>query len=225
MSYESALITPTPLQIRRDGIDDDVGKKHANLRSKRELQIVSFGLPEGWLVERRPRLSKPSHIDKYYYEPGTGKQFRSLLSVKRYLAEKTGDYLITDRMMAESANTSVVKSGTRKPRARGVRSSQRPVYRHSSVSEEERITLKASKHTMKSRKSDYLKKTDWEKNNGASMHNLTAPPAKVSWVLSGPGGFWTPFLEDCIVPESEKLKWSEAFVLSTNHGVANALHS
>ncbi|KAG4945281.1 hypothetical protein JHK82_041340 [Glycine max] len=59
------------------------------------------------------------------------------------------------------------------------------------------------------------------------MHNLTAPPpAKVSWVLSSPGGFWSPFLDDSIVPESEKLKWSKAFVLSIHDdGGINGLNS
>jgi len=40
------------------------------------------------------------------------------------------------------------------------------------------------------------------------------PPDKVSWVLSGPEGFWNPFVDGLAVTEAERLKWSEAFVLS-----------
>lgn len=67
-------------------------------------------------------------------------------------------------------------------------------------------------------KSDSPKKTNSGKDNTPSMHNLSRPPEKVTWVLSGPGGFWSPFVDDSIVPESEKLKWSEAFILSIHNG-------
>ncbi|XAR60542.1 hypothetical protein NMG60_11033961 [Bertholletia excelsa] len=50
----------------------------------------SFSLPDGWIVEEVPRR-RDSTVDKYYYEPGTGRRFRSLVSVERYLAEE-GDY-------------------------------------------------------------------------------------------------------------------------------------
>ncbi|CAN7033128.1 unnamed protein product [Brassica oleracea var. botrytis] len=43
-----------------------------------------FSLPDGWIVEGKPR-SNSSHIDKTYIEPGTGNKFRSLAAVERYL--------------------------------------------------------------------------------------------------------------------------------------------
>ncbi|XP_057483113.1 methyl-CpG-binding domain-containing protein 7 [Actinidia eriantha] len=46
-----------------------------------------FTLPEGWIVEEVPRKCN-GYADKYYYEPGTGRKFRSLISVERYLAEE-----------------------------------------------------------------------------------------------------------------------------------------
>lgn len=79
---------PTPLQAVADG---GCGRK---LRyDPREMQIVPanptapFQLPEGWIVEVRPRGPNSSikMSDKYYYEPQTGRKFRSLVSVKRYL--------------------------------------------------------------------------------------------------------------------------------------------
>ncbi|KAL7173494.1 hypothetical protein ACSBR2_032872 [Camellia fascicularis] len=63
--------------------------------NQRQLAVVAptiaaatspFILPDGWIVEEVPRKCG-GYTDKYYYEPGTGRQFRSLISVERYLAE------------------------------------------------------------------------------------------------------------------------------------------
>lgn len=43
-------------------------------------------LPDGWVVEEVPRRSG-GYIDKYYYEPGTGQKFRSMVAVEKHLAE------------------------------------------------------------------------------------------------------------------------------------------
>ncbi|XP_074267967.1 methyl-CpG-binding domain-containing protein 7-like [Silene latifolia] len=59
----------------------------------KEMQMVlatykttPFQLPSDWVVEVRPRGPQSSvSSDKYYYEPGTGRKFRSLASVKRHL--------------------------------------------------------------------------------------------------------------------------------------------
>ncbi|RHN58450.1 putative DNA-binding domain-containing protein [Medicago truncatula] len=66
---------------------------------------LSFKLPEGWLVEHRPRPSNPDHVDRCYIEPHTGQKFRSLVSVKRYLNKETRDYLPTDRVISENKDT------------------------------------------------------------------------------------------------------------------------
>lgn len=68
---------------------------------------------------------------------------------------------------------------------------------------------------------DSQKKMNLGEDDRGSIHNLPRPPAKVSWVLSGPGGFWSPFVDDSTVPECEKLKWSEAFVQSIHEGIIN----
>ncbi|KAL8141399.1 hypothetical protein V2J09_007420 [Rumex salicifolius] len=77
---------------------EDTPPRYLNTAAKHEnhrrLEIVTaasaarpFQLPDGWLVEvkHRPRSSINQTPDKYYYEPYTGKRFRSLVSVKRYL--------------------------------------------------------------------------------------------------------------------------------------------
>ncbi|RDX63979.1 Methyl-CpG-binding domain-containing protein 7, partial [Mucuna pruriens] len=267
MSCKSLPMTPTPLQVRRPGFDDDLQSEQLNhnpTTSSSQWQIVtssSFHLPSDWVVEKKPRVSNPTHVDKYYYEPHTGKKFRSLLSVQRYLAGETVDYVLPKRRVSENGNTKYIESGagqqfgslravekflsgenacratpkvqnpskqiifgltinivvsamkseTGQQRACGVRSSRKPAHNRSSEAED-KIALKSLKHTVQSVKPDSQKKTKSGKDNRGPMHNLTAPlPAKVSWVLSGPGGFWSPFLDDSIVPDSEKLKWSEAF--------------
>ncbi|CAN0854008.1 Methyl-CpG-binding domain-containing protein 7 [Linum grandiflorum] len=45
-----------------------------------------LGLPSGWRVELRPRSDR-SRFDKYYIEPWTGRRFRSIPDVHRYLNE------------------------------------------------------------------------------------------------------------------------------------------
>ncbi|KAE9587926.1 putative DNA-binding domain-containing protein [Lupinus albus] len=202
----------------------------------------AFTLPNGWFIEEKPRLSNPNHKDRYYYEPGTGRKFRSLLSVQRYLTEGIVDVRsrTTGGTIPQNQNTMQVITHSRentsfiklpndwivkkKPRnnnyAAGVTNmsgvSPRSGMQRSSFAEEEKITLKALKHSTKSTVFDSPTETNSGTDNRSCMHNLSKPPAKVKWVLSGSGGCWNPFLDDSIVPDSEKLKWSEAFVQSIN---------
>ncbi|XP_057451559.1 methyl-CpG-binding domain-containing protein 7-like isoform X2 [Lotus japonicus] len=181
--------------------------------SEKEFQIVrfkpppNFKLPDGWVVEEKPRPANSSkRRDRYYYEPGTGRQFRSLISVQKYLTE-------------EAKDNSGVKSGNGKRSACGVRSPGKSATKRSSVAKEEGFTSKTLNFSVQSTptKTDSQRKED----RGGSTHNLSRPPEKVSWVLSGPGGYWNPFVDDTIVPESEMLKWSEAFGQSIHGGVNN----
>ncbi|GAB2235057.1 hypothetical protein Drorol1_Dr00004336, partial [Drosera rotundifolia] len=82
-------ITPTTTTTKRPFS----ASSSAAAADPRKMQIVpsslaagDFELPEGWVVEVRPRAPGSSvKADKYYHEPKTGRQFRSLLSIKRYL--------------------------------------------------------------------------------------------------------------------------------------------
>ncbi|KAG4955626.1 hypothetical protein JHK85_042006 [Glycine max] len=151
----------------------------------------SYGMPPV------PLPYPDAYTSNNFIESGAGRKFGSLKALENFLLEENA---------CITTLKSAVKSGTGEQMACGVRSDLKPVQKCSSVAEEDQITPKSSKHTIQSALED---------DNRASMHNLTAPPpAKVSWVLSSPGGFWSPFLDDSIVPESEKLKWSKAFVLS-----------
>ncbi|KAL2332109.1 hypothetical protein Fmac_019690 [Flemingia macrophylla] len=170
-----------------------------------------FGLPLGWTVEERP-LPNSTQVDRKYIMTATGQQFGSVRAVERFLSDENAC------TATPATPESIVKSVPLKQRACGTRSDQK--NKHTSVAEEDKSTLKLSKHiieSLHSKKPDSEKKTMLEEDNRASVHNLTEPPpAKVSWVLSSPGGFWSPFVNDSIVSESERLKWSEAFVQSIN---------
>ncbi|KAL7153713.1 hypothetical protein ABFS83_04G187000 [Erythranthe nasuta] len=49
--------------------------------------VEPFILPDGWIVKEVRRKYDNNWKDKYYYEPGTGQKFRSLVAVERHLAE------------------------------------------------------------------------------------------------------------------------------------------
>ncbi|KOM44266.1 hypothetical protein LR48_Vigan05g187100 [Vigna angularis] len=135
-----------------------------------ELQNGSsskFNLPEGWIVEERPRRSNPTHVDRYYYEPHTTKQFRSLSSVHKYLAgepvtrsrkgkskkvdtnltesgeaqQSSSMRAVSDFLLEENTSStapkSPMKSGAREKRVCGTRYDGESVYRPSSLTKEE----------------------------------------------------------------------------------------
>lgn len=55
------------------------------------------------------------------------------------------------------------------------------------------------------------------KGANASTLNIASPPAKVKWVLGGPGGnVWNALMNESVVPDSVKQEWSEIFVFSIN---------
>ncbi|GKV01020.1 hypothetical protein SLEP1_g13620 [Rubroshorea leprosula] len=103
MKVKSSPAKPSPLKILSPfGEEEEYGSRAGSDDSRGlELQIVdptssfiskSFQLPDGWLVEERPRKncpSNPGQVDKYYEEPESGRRFRSLVSVQRYLGGQT----------------------------------------------------------------------------------------------------------------------------------------
>ncbi|VVB17340.1 unnamed protein product [Arabis nemorensis] len=64
-----------------------------------------FSLPDGWIVEKKPRRNS-SHIDRTYIEPGTGNQFRSMAAVERYL-QATGNSTLDSVSMERSERLSL----------------------------------------------------------------------------------------------------------------------
>ncbi|XP_030967213.1 uncharacterized protein LOC115987742 isoform X3 [Quercus lobata] len=104
MRGKSSPSTLTPLQM----LSPPEPKSDS---AKRELQIVStspFRLPDDWFVEfktRRNNTASPGRVDKYYHEPGTGRMFRSLIAVKRYLTEENQYTPTPETVKAGNENT------------------------------------------------------------------------------------------------------------------------
>ncbi|KAL6506363.1 methyl-CpG-binding domain-containing protein 7-like [Orobanche gracilis] len=71
-----------------DDGDDEVENRSdlAIVTFRKPTGMSSFSLPDGWIVEEVPRRNH-TWTDKYYYEPGTGRKFRSLVDVERHLEE------------------------------------------------------------------------------------------------------------------------------------------
>ncbi|XVF68701.1 hypothetical protein PTKIN_Ptkin11bG0022500 [Pterospermum kingtungense] len=105
--------------------------REAHDPSKMQLQIMEHSpssamsrspikLPPGWVVEQRPRVNSAAHpgrVDRYYYEPKSGRQFRSLTAVQRYLYVEMESTLTTQRVKPGNKNSMqivphVFRSGT-----------------------------------------------------------------------------------------------------------------
>lgn len=68
--------------------DEDNNNQYqlVNVTPTKFKSTSEFSLPDGWIMEEVPRRGI-NHVDRYYYEPGTGKKFRSWSTVQRHLAE------------------------------------------------------------------------------------------------------------------------------------------
>ncbi|KAL1345357.1 hypothetical protein HN51_019108 [Arachis hypogaea] len=254
-----AMATRKSLRKRRNVLAEE--EEDDEEKREMEMQIVCFSprqyqhpftLPQGWIIERKPRLANPTIVDKYYHEPGTGKKFRSLVAVQRYLLEPQ-----TTEFHAISHHQNTSGTGTEKQRFRSLRNVERclsgqtasactdtlkgpptptklahslmksatanqsdcgfTTYRRVMQHKATPEPLRCSFPSTHADKSDSRNKFGSGKDNRSYIHNLPPPPEKVTWVLSGPGGFWSPSVNDSVVAESEKLKWSEAFVLSIHN--------
>ncbi|KAJ7980901.1 Methyl-CpG-binding domain-containing protein [Quillaja saponaria] len=263
--------------MRRPGEEEE--EKPSN--GGREFQNATsssfpFTLPAGWYVEERPRVSDPGHIDRYYHEPGTGRRFRSFISVQRYLTEdrtaipiagtlKSADEYNMQIVTRYSGSTSSVKlpdgwvveerprksntyqkkdkyyiepetgvrfrslkaveryltevdkylteanacTGTSKP------STQSGLVKENVSGKEQSPQVKKCVSSEPSKKSGSGKKINSGEDSKTSLLNFSSPPAKIEWVLSGPGGnMWSPFMGEYTVPDSVKQKWSETFILA-----------
>ncbi|KAI3682430.1 hypothetical protein L1987_82407 [Smallanthus sonchifolius] len=78
---DSSSITPSPSPF---SVTHDWNIHQMSPESK--WITTKFSLPEDWFVEKKARGSGNT-IDKYYHDPETGRKFRSLKDVERYLTE------------------------------------------------------------------------------------------------------------------------------------------
>ncbi|KAL4610424.1 hypothetical protein ACB092_08G048800 [Castanea dentata] len=170
-----------------------------------------FKLPDDWVIEEKPRSNAnyAGIVDKYYIEPGTGQRFRSLVAVERYLTQ-ANENTATPKALKPGDQTSHYCGLRKKNISSDIHSLD--VVSEDLEDEEDTVTLKALKLYNSSTPS---KKTASRKKNNSSkgVSTSASPPEKINWVLSGPGGLiWSAFMDESIVPESEKQKWSETFI-------------
>ncbi|XP_062014010.1 uncharacterized protein LOC133730437 [Rosa rugosa] len=186
----------------------------------------SFTLPDGWEIEERQRKNtNSSHSDKYYIEPGTGKRFRSLISVERYLTEEIEHTPLQALMPANKSNLSS-SSGSQKKKIRSLEL----MSKHSPCSNEcYNSTLDAMRlntYSIPEKHSSSPKKSFSGETSRPSELTNCSPPTKVKWVLAGPGGnMWNPFIDDSRVADSVKQMWSEIFKSSIYNENAKAPRS
>ncbi|GAV57883.1 MBD domain-containing protein [Cephalotus follicularis] len=169
-----------------------------------------FKLPNNWVIEEKPRtnVNYPGVVDRYYIKPGTGQRFRSLIAAERYL---TG-------MDEESTTLKELKTACQKKNHSDDNRSLQIILRRSTNATGIRTTAKAlefDSESMISKRSGSRTTQRYIEDEKILMLDFTRPPAKVKWVLSGPGGnMWNAFMGESLVPEYVKQKWSETFVIS-----------
>ncbi|XP_061958622.1 methyl-CpG-binding domain-containing protein 7-like isoform X1 [Populus nigra] len=190
--------------------------KISSQNQNNELQVSTtlyhqFKLPNDWVVVRRCRSkrgNRRSHNDKYHYESGTGQRFCSLISIQKHMSGET----------SKSAKPGNKKNHYFEPETGKRFRSPRSVEKYLTEGKEHLATLEALKagdNFIPSRSSSSQKEHVSRKKVETSMLDASSIPAKIKWVLSGPGGIvWNPFMDDSLVPEFIKQKWSETFVFS-----------
>uniref|UniRef100_A0A6N2K4Z0 MBD domain-containing protein n=1 Tax=Salix viminalis TaxID=40686 RepID=A0A6N2K4Z0_SALVM len=210
-----------------------------------ELQVSTtlyqpFKLPNDWVVERRCRSkrgNRRSHNDKYYCEPGTGQRFHSLISIQKCLSGETSKNTkcsihFKSRSLFDLPNGWVVE---RKPcknidyagiidkhydelETGKLFRSLSSVEKDLTEGKKHIVTLEALKaedHFIPFESSGSQKEHVCSKKVETAMLDPSSIPARIKWVLGGPGGIvWSPFMDDHLVPGFIKQKWSETFVLS-----------
>ncbi|GLU02403.1 hypothetical protein SLE2022_196550 [Rubroshorea leprosula] len=160
----------------------------------------SFNLPDGWIVEHVPRSNAKyaGIVDKFYIEPVTGYRFRSLRSVERYLAEV-------------GASTPSKNSGSQKKNISDEDHSWDMVLKCLADSKSTKTNYESKQ--LKTSGSRKKQKSGNEVNH--AMLNFASPPAKVKWVLGGPGrNLWNSFMGESGVPENVQKTWFKTFILS-----------
>ncbi|XP_006280768.2 methyl-CpG-binding domain-containing protein 7 [Capsella rubella] len=217
---------------RARAVSQDRTRVYEGARTEQDLRNVEyaskgFRLPRGWSVEEVPRKNS-YQIDKYYVERKTGKRFRSLISVERYLTESRNradqKLMLLQCKRSHSKDFSlpdgwIVEEKPRKTSSHIDRSYIEPKTgnKFRSMAAVERYLLSVGNATL-----DSVSMLQSNQIALAVNRNDTRflkefidpnPPKKVKWVLTGPGGnMFTAKVSGSDVSSSVKQTWSEAFV-------------
>ncbi|VVB16640.1 unnamed protein product [Arabis nemorensis] len=203
----------------------------ASHRHEAQLQIVdptSFRgkLPPGWSVVNKSRSSSPTSngsVYTYYVERRTGKRFRSLVSVERYLNE-SGNHtdqqplmlLQYHRVNSKDFNLPAGWIVEKKPRRNSTHIDR--TYIEPGTGNKFR-SMAAVERYLQATGNSTLDSISMERSERLSLTGIQTevidqnPPEKVKWVLTGPdGNMFTANMSGSDVSSSVKQKWSEAFV-------------
>ncbi|XP_076905816.1 methyl-CpG-binding domain-containing protein 7-like [Bidens hawaiensis] len=171
---------------KQDFEKDQDNEYHLINLSPRCFLSTNPKLPDGWIVKEVPRKSG-DHIDRYYYEPGTERMFRSLTSVQKHLAQLEEENSPLAAVLEELRDNSLPLSEAFKLIT--------PIKSYGSY--------------------DSWKKSFSRKEQGSSSSNY--PPNKINWVISSTAGdTWNAFVGDELVPDFMKQQWGKRFMFTIN---------
>ncbi|KAM7522233.1 hypothetical protein LguiA_012135 [Lonicera macranthoides] len=165
-------------------------------------------LPDGWVVEEVPRRLG-SYNDKYYYEPGTGQKFRSLVAVKKYLAELK-EKAAVEKPLAEELRENAQLSEV----LAELKEYNTPLSEVLAELKEYNTPLCKAFKLPGHLKNPGLSKKNMSREKPQNS-SFNTPPTKINWVLAGAGGdTWNPYIGGKLVPESVKQQWAKRFMLA-----------
>lgn len=150
-----------------------------------------FELPYGWVVKEVPRISG-DYADKYYYEPGTGKRFRSLVAVQKHLSD-----------IEENSPLSVALEE--------IRENNLPISKAFKLS----TTIKNHGSYSSWKKSVISRK---EKTTSFD----SPPSKINWVISGSGGDTWNAFVDDTLVQDSVKQQWGDTFMMAIANGKHNA---
>lgn len=208
------LSRPRPSSRRSKGRADD--------SDRRSYASKGFRLPKGWTAEECPRRNS-YHIDRFYVERKTGKRFRSLVSVERYLNEsgKRNDYQHQQQLVLLQQQHNRVPSKDfnlpdgwiveEKPRKNSGRIDR--FYIEPGTGKKFR-SLPAVETYLNGGTVDSGQILANPDGTGFESVDIDPnPPEKVKWVLTGPvGSMFSAHVSGSDVSSSLQKTWSEAFV-------------
>ncbi|KAH9661287.1 methyl-CpG-binding domain-containing protein 7 [Citrus sinensis] len=263
---KKVVASPSNLQIAGGEMQESSREMEWQLVDRNStFSKSSFKLPRGWSVEERPRThspTRPDRIDKYYYEPRTGRQFRSLLSIQKYLTGEEDTVSPKRVKYGNVQNMQIVPCATKSAASFGLPDNWivqeiprkninyagtidrffllssilqyyiepgtgfrfrsrlaaerylqedlplRIIVKRQKDAKKIKVTSKEGKpgcHSAHAKNSVCCEKDVLTKGANASTLNIASPPAKVKWVLGGPGGnVWNALMNESVVPDSVK---------------------
>ncbi|TXG74000.1 hypothetical protein EZV62_002579 [Acer yangbiense] len=191
-----------------------VNENYMQIVPRSTKSASSFGLPDDWIVEEKARnnINYCGTIDRYFIEPVTGFRFRSRIAAERYLKEGSSKSASTAKAKPINQLTNDISDEN---------CSLSTFLKHLTDAKRIKTSPEASKPGHCSTEKHI---SDNDEVN-ALMLDYPRPPAKVKWVLGGPGGnIWNPLIDEALVSDSEKQEWSEKFLRIRDRGTQKGAH-